>query len=63
MTKKDKENIESKIMNEGFDYCFVHYTSFPEILDTKFHDLRKAFLESREQFVNYLKGEGIEETY
>lgn len=40
------ENVHYRIDNEGLEYCFKHYSSFPEIDDIEFHKLRLTLLEN-----------------
>jgi hypothetical protein len=47
--------LHSKMENEGFHYCFKHYSSFEEIEDEQFHQLRKKYLEVAEQLEKYVK--------
>ncbi|GAB1672258.1 hypothetical protein [Mannheimia haemolytica] len=54
MTEEDKEYLQSKIENEGFEYAFVSYSSFKEIQDEKFHELRKAYLKARSELAEYI---------
>lgn len=55
MKKEDAKYVLSTIDNEGFDYCFNNYSSFDEISDEEFHNLRKAYLASGEALLKYLK--------
>ncbi|MFN7584003.1 MAG: hypothetical protein ACK5P0_01450 [bacterium] len=43
------EYLISKMKNEGFHYCFKHYSSFEEIDDDKFHLLRENYLKSADE--------------
>ena len=36
--------VQYRIRAEGLHYCFKHYSSFEEIGDEKFHELRKKYL-------------------
>ena len=47
--------IQSCIRNEGFDYCFLHYSDFPEVKDVKFHKLRRKYLKDREELELYVQ--------
>lgn len=38
------ENVKYRIREEGFYYCFKHYSNWEEIEDKEFHKLRKQFL-------------------
>ena len=46
--------LENKKENEGFYYCFKHYSDWSEIKDKKFHSLRKKYLKISEQLNNYI---------
>lgn len=63
MTKKDKKYISDCIMSEGFDYTFIHYSSFDDIKDDQFHELRKAYADAQEKLQEYLVEQGIELDY
>lgn len=54
MTKDDAEYVSCTINNEGFHYAFVHYSSYSQIKDEKFHELRKNYLKSIEEMKNYI---------
>ncbi len=54
MKKEDKEYLQERVENEGFDYCFVHYSDFEEIKDKKFHELREAYCKAQEALAEYL---------
>lgn len=58
MKAQEAENwtyLHAKMENEGFHYCFKHYSSFEEIEDEKFHELRKKYLEIAEELEKYVK--------
>jgi hypothetical protein len=60
---EELENFESvryRMDNEGIDYCFKHYSSFEEIKDEKFHELRNKFITSLDEIEKYV-GEKITE--
>ena len=53
----DLENfqmVQYRMVAEGFHYCFKHYSTFKEIEDEKFHELRKQYLESAKQLKDYI---------
>ena len=60
MDIEDVENVSQRINQEGFDYCFIHYSRFDEIQDKKFHKLRKRYIKAKEELENYLKEEELE---
>lgn len=37
-------NVNYRMDEEGFEYCFKHYSSFSEIRDEEFHKLRLSLL-------------------
>ena len=49
------EYLNSKMKNEGFHYCFKHYSDFKEIEDVEFHKLRLEYLESADKLEKYIK--------
>lgn len=48
------ENVRYRMDAEGFHYCFKHYSSFKEIKDEKFHELRRKYLEVSEDLEKYV---------
>jgi hypothetical protein len=50
----DFEYVRIKMENEGFHYCFKHYSEFKEIKDKKFHELRLAYLEAADALEKYI---------
>ena len=53
--------VRYRMDNEGIDYCFEHYSSFEEIKDEKFHELRLQFLKSLKEIQNYVNEKCQEE--
>lgn len=49
------ENLLIRMNQEGFHYCFKHYSNFKEIKDEKFHQLREEYLKSADNLENYIK--------
>lgn len=47
-------NVLEIIDQEGFDYCFLHYTDFKEIKDKKFHKLIDDYVEATKKLENYI---------
>jgi hypothetical protein len=41
--------VRYRMDDEGMDYCFIHYSSFPEIQDEEFHTLRLKLIDLMEQ--------------
>ena len=54
MDRDDIDYIVSKMKDEGFDYCFLHYSSFQNIADEKFHQLRKNYINAHKELETYL---------
>ena len=48
------EMVRYRMENEGFHYCFKHYSSFKEVQDEKFHELRKKYLEISNELEEYV---------
>ena len=46
--------VRIKMDQEGFDYCFKHYSSFEEVKDEKFHKLRKKYIKVSEELAEYV---------
>ena len=46
--------VQYRMGNEGFDYCFKHYSSFEEVEDEKFHELRRKYLEISHELEEYV---------
>jgi len=51
----DLSYLNAKMRDEGFDYCFRHYSSFEEIKDEKFHELRLNYIQIAEELENYVE--------
>lgn len=52
--------VRYRMDNEGIDYCFKHYSSFEEIKDEKFHELRNKFIASLDEIEKYVDEKIIE---
>jgi len=50
----DWESVAYRMEAEGFHYCFKHYSTFEEIEDEKFHELRLAYLKAAYELENYV---------
>ena len=48
------EDIQYRMDAEGFHYCFDGYSSWEEITDTEFHELRLKYLEVAKQLEEYV---------
>ena len=63
MKVQEAENwtyLHTKMGDEGFHYCFKHYSDFEEIEDEEFHKLRKQYLESAELLEKYIQNKYYE---
>ena len=63
MKAQEAENwtyLHAKMGDEGFHYCFKHYSDFEEIEDEEFHKLRKIYLEVAEQLEKYIQNKYYE---
>lgn len=47
-------DVKYRIENEGIDYCFERYSSFKEIEDEQFHELRLEFLKNMSKLRSYV---------
>ncbi len=54
MTQEEREEVQSTIDNEGFDYSFDGYSDFEEVDDKKFHKLRLAYIKAKQSLENYI---------
>ena len=54
MKKDEKTRMAGVVDNEGFDYAFRYYSSFDDIKDPKFHELRKAYVEAAKALSDYI---------
>jgi hypothetical protein len=57
MTGREFASVNGAIDNEGFDYAFVNYSNFDDVKDEKFHELRQAFLNARQELKEYVGAE------
>lgn len=48
------EMVQYRMEAEGFHYCFKNYSSFDEIEDPKFHELRLAYLAAADALAEYV---------
>jgi hypothetical protein len=58
MTEEEKEDwmhLMSRMDQEGFDYCWRHYSNFKEIKDQKFHELRESYIKAANELEDYVK--------
>lgn len=55
MSADQKEEVDFRVDQEGFDYTFRSYSDFSEIEDLEFHRLRQAYIDAANNLENYLK--------
>ena len=55
MKASDAESVLAIINAEGFDSAFNHYSSYRDINDRKFHDLRRAYIAASKELKEYLE--------
>lgn len=58
--EKDMTYVFHCMGNEGFHYCFEHYSDFDEVKDEEFHKLRKEYLKISEKLEKYVTDKYIE---
>lgn len=54
MKTSDAESVLAVVSAEGFDNTFNHQSTFRDINDMKFHELRKAYIAASQELLNYL---------
>lgn len=55
-TKEDWEYVKCKVRDEGFHYCFKHYSDFKDVIhDKMFHLLRQSYIDAADQLENYIE--------
>lgn len=52
---EDLQMVQYRMDAEGFDYCFRRYSSFEEIEDPKFHELRLAYINAATAIEQYVE--------
>jgi len=59
-TSEDFQYIKAKMRDEGFHYCFKHFSSFEDINDKEFHKMRKKYLKWANKLEEYVNEKSIE---
>lgn len=54
MKRSDAQSVLAIISAEGFDNAFNHQSTFKDINDVKFHELRRAYIAASKELANYL---------
>ena len=54
MKIEEAQYVRSKTRDEGFHYCFKHYSNFEEVEDDEFHKLRKYYLQYAKLLEDYI---------
>ncbi len=60
---EDTRKLLSRIDNEGFNYCFIHYSDFREIQNERFHELRKAYIDAYNELNSFIDPEFIKQNH
>jgi hypothetical protein len=55
------EHVKYRMEEEGFHYCFFHYSRWNEIKDEKFHHLREAYLKAANELEEYVNKKSEED--
>lgn len=55
------DDVADCIEAEGFDYAFRSYSSFKEVRDEKFHQLRQAYVQAANELEKYIQDNCSEE--
>ena len=66
MKRSDAESVMAIIQAETFDGAFSHYSTYKDISDTKFHELRKTYTTVRQElfdYVNEAANKSVEKPY
>jgi hypothetical protein len=50
------EVVRYKMEAEGMEYCFRHYSSFPEVKDEEFHSKREKLVALMNEIDQYVEG-------
>lgn len=53
--KETLADVHARIDNEGFDYCFRHYSDFKGVDDPVFHRLRLAYIAAANALEEYVE--------
>lgn len=51
---EDWKSVQYRMKEEGFDYCFLHYSNFAEIEDFEFHKLRLNYIKAMKELESYV---------
>jgi hypothetical protein len=54
---EDWGRLKYRMEEEGIEYCFKHYSSWEEIDDKKFHELRIKLIEVMTELENYINNQ------
>lgn len=63
MNAAENKYVLAVIINEGFDYAFIHYDDFEQVIDPEFHKLRLEYIRAREALSKYVKFEDEEDIH
>jgi hypothetical protein len=51
---EDWGRLKYRMDDEGIEYCFKHYSSWEEINDEKFHELRIKLINAMDELEKYI---------
>lgn len=54
LKQSDAESVLQVIHAESFDSAFSHYSTYRDIPDMKFHELRKSYTKARQELFDYI---------
>jgi len=52
--QEEFKEVQYRMNDEGFHYCFKNYSDFEEIEDKRFHKLRLAYLGAAKELEDYI---------
>ena len=52
--KRDLQYVRDCIDNEGFEYAFINYSDYKDVLDPIFHQLREAYVKAYNELEKYV---------
>jgi len=55
MTDEEKKEVWWRCGEDGFDYAFRNYSDFSEVKDTRFHELREAYIKAAQELAAYVE--------
>ena len=53
-TEDERKDVAFRVEEDGLDYAFRCYSDYSNIKDTKFHELRAAYIKAAEELEAYV---------